>query len=103
MKENWKKLLDFGLRTSRVFSENAMNVYSGYSAFYILMSLIPLIFLAVSAINLLSADYLSNFSELLAEIFLRTSGAAPTPSSSRFRRYPYCGRPHPASRLSSSV
>lgn len=69
MKENWKKLLGFGLRTSRVFSENAMNVYSGYCAFYILMSLIPLIFLAVSAINLLSADYLANFGELLAEIF----------------------------------
>ena len=40
MKENWKKLVDLGLRTSRVFTDNAMNVYSGYSAFYILMSLI---------------------------------------------------------------
>ena len=47
MKENWKKLVDLGLRTSRVFTDNAMNVYSGYTAFYILMSLIPLFFLAV--------------------------------------------------------
>lgn len=69
MKEHWKKLFALGLKTSRVFSENAMNVYSGYSAFYILMSLIPLIFLAVSAISLLSEDYLANFAELLAEIF----------------------------------
>ena len=69
MKENWKKLVDLGLRTSRVFTDNAMNVYSGYTAFYILMSLIPLFFLAVSAINLISEEYMAGFAEILATIF----------------------------------
>ncbi len=69
MKENWKKLVDLGLRTSRVFTDNAMNVYSGYTAFYILMSLIPLFFLAVSAINLISEEYMGGFAEILATIF----------------------------------
>ena len=69
MKENWKKLVDLGLRTSRVFTDNAMNVYSGYTAFYMLMSLIPLFFLAVSAINLISEEYMAGFAEILATIF----------------------------------
>ena len=69
MKENWKKLVELGLRTSRVFTDNAMNVYSGYTAFYILMSLIPLFFLAVSAINLISEEYMVGFAEILATIF----------------------------------
>ena len=69
MKEDWKKLVDLGLRTSRVFTDNAMNVYSGYTAFYILMSLIPLFFLAVSAINLISEEYMGGFAEILATIF----------------------------------
>ncbi len=69
MKEKMKKFFIIADRTRGVFVDNAMNVYSGFAAFYLLLSLIPLIVLLVAAIGLISEDYLVSFSELMEEIF----------------------------------
>ena len=69
MKEKLKKFFIIADRTRGVFVDNAMNVYSGFAAFYLLLSLIPLIVLLVAAIGLISEDYLVSFSELMEEIF----------------------------------
>ena len=70
MKDRLKSLFILGKRTSDVFNNNSMVVYSGNSTFYILLSLIPLSLLIVAAVgSLLPEEYLISFVEVISEIF----------------------------------
>ena len=69
MKDRWKDLVLLAKRTQAVFVDNAMNVYSTFAAFYILLSLLPMNVLLVATVSRVSESYLSSFNEILAEIF----------------------------------
>ena len=69
VKDRWKDLLLVIKRTRYVFVDNAMNVYSTFAAFYILLSLLPMNVLLVAAVSMVSEEYLSSFNEILAAIF----------------------------------
>lgn len=63
MKNN--KLVLFIKKTLKLFNENDMNVYSGYSTLYILMSLIPLLMLIIAIINILPSFSAEDFTAFL--------------------------------------
>lgn len=55
-------------QTQAVYAENDMKVYAGYATLHILMALVPLLMLAISAVNLLPASYIENFQASLLEL-----------------------------------
>lgn len=63
MKNN--RFVLFIKKTLQIFKDNDMNVYSGYATLYILMSLIPLLMLVISIINLLPSYSAQDFSDFI--------------------------------------
>jgi membrane protein len=55
-------------RTIEVYSKHDMYVYSGYTTFYFLMSVVPLLMLLISVINLLPWFSVEQVSTILAKI-----------------------------------
>lgn len=66
MKNN--KFVLFIKKTLKLFNENDMNVYSGYATLYILMSLIPLLMLAISIVNILPSFSAEDFTAFLLKL-----------------------------------
>ena len=55
-------------RTIEVYSKHDMYVYSGYTTFYFLMSVVPLLMLIISVINLLPWFSVEQVSTILSKI-----------------------------------
>ena len=52
-------------RTAEVYSKHEMGVYSGYTTFYFMMSIVPLLMLIISLINILPWFSITDVSEFL--------------------------------------
>ena len=63
-----KKLISIAKETQRIYSENEMAVYSGYTTLYILMALVPLLTLVIGIVNLLPAVSLENLMAAVKEL-----------------------------------
>ncbi|MBQ9686027.1 MAG: YihY/virulence factor BrkB family protein [Oscillospiraceae bacterium] len=64
-----KRFLRILKQTQAVYATNDMDIYAGYATLYILMSMVPLLMLMISAVNLLPASYITNFETSLENLF----------------------------------
>ena len=62
-----KRLLYLSAKAGKVYSEHAMDVYSGYATLYMLMALVPLLMLVVVTVNRIPSFSAEDFSDLLLE------------------------------------
>ena len=63
-----KKLLAVVKDTQRIYSENEMGVYSGYTTLYSLMAMVPLLTLVIGLVNLVPAVNLEHFRDVMQEL-----------------------------------
>ena len=63
-----KKLLAVIKDTQRIYSENEMGVYAGYTTLYILMAMVPLLTLAIGLVNLVPTVNLEHFKGVMQEL-----------------------------------
>ena len=65
-----KRLLRVLKQTQAVYAGNSMDIYAGYATLYILMSMVPLLMLVISVVNLLLPDnYIAGFDTSLTNLF----------------------------------
>ena len=62
------KLVPVAKETQRLYSENEMSVYAGYTTLYILMAMVPLLTLVIGLVNLVPTVNLEHFREVLMEL-----------------------------------
>lgn len=62
-------LITIAVETYRVFKRNDMSVFSGYTALYMLMAMVPFCALAAGAVNFLSADVLNEIIDMIVGLF----------------------------------
>ena len=54
--------------TQRLYSENEMSVYAGYTTLYVLMAMVPLLTLVIGLVNLVPTVNLEHFKSVLQEL-----------------------------------
>lgn len=54
--------------TQRIYSENEMGVYSGYTTLYILMAMVPMLTLVIGLVNLVPTVDLEHFKSIMQEL-----------------------------------
>ena len=54
--------------TQRLYSENEMSVYAGYTTLYVLMAMVPLLTLVIGLVNLVPTVDLEHFKSVLQEL-----------------------------------
>ena len=62
------KLVPVAKETQRLYSENEMSVYAGYTTLYILMAMVPLLTLVIGLVNLVPTVNLEHFRESMQEL-----------------------------------
>ena len=62
------KLVSVAKETQRLYSENEMAVYAGYTTLYILMAMVPLLTLVIGLVNLVPTVSLEHFKEVMQEL-----------------------------------
>ena len=63
-----EKLVSVAKETQRLYSENEMSVYAGYTTLYILMAMVPLLTLLIGVVNLLPDVSLQHVEEALQKL-----------------------------------
>ena len=63
-----KKLLSVARETQRLYAENEMAVYAGYTTLYILMAMVPLLTLVIGLVNLVPTVDLEHFKNVVQEL-----------------------------------
>ena len=63
-----EKLVSVVKETQRLYSENEMSVYAGYTTLYVLMAMVPLLTLVIGLVNLVPTVDLEHFREVLQEL-----------------------------------
>jgi uncharacterized BrkB/YihY/UPF0761 family membrane protein len=54
--------------TQRIYTDNEMSVYAGYTTLYILMAMVPLLTLLIGVVNLLPDMSLQHFESAVQEL-----------------------------------
>ena len=62
------KLVSVVKETQRLYSENEMSVYAGYTTLYVLMAMVPLLTLVIGLVNLVPTVDLEHFKSVLQEL-----------------------------------
>ena len=62
------KLVSVVKETQRLYSENEMSVYAGYTTLYVLMAMVPLLTLVIGLVNLVPTVNLEHFKSVLQEL-----------------------------------
>ena len=63
-----EKLVSVVKETQRLYGENEMSVYAGYTTLYVLMAMVPLLTLVIGLVNLVPTVNLEHFREVLTEL-----------------------------------
>ena len=63
-----EKILRVVKDTQRIYAENEMGVYSGYTTLYILMAMVPLLTLVIGLVNLVPTVDLEHFKSVMQEL-----------------------------------
>lgn len=63
-----ERLVSVVKETQRLYSENEMSVYAGYTTLYVLMAMVPLLTLVIGLVNLVPTVDLEHFKSVLQEL-----------------------------------
>ena len=63
-----EKLVSVVKETQRLYGENEMSVYAGYTTLYVLMAMVPLLTLVIGLVNLVPTVDLEHFREIMQEL-----------------------------------
>ena len=63
-----EKFVSVVKETQRLYSENEMSVYAGYTTLYVLMAMVPLLTLVIGLVNLVPTVNLEHFKSVLQEL-----------------------------------
>lgn len=68
LKETLKRLTMLAADTQRIYANNEMSVYAGYTTLYILMAMVPLLSLLIGVVNLLPDISLQHFETAVQDL-----------------------------------